>query len=188
MGADVAASPHCPFAGIFALRFGCLLREASKDDRSNRSSSLSLRSPFETRASFGVPASRRWCLCLAAPTFAPESFERRSGLNRSSNLISPGSSRSSRFGQFPRGLPAQGRNPGGSPLGRSGTCVPCSRSFRSRKPKPRFRPAAGSLAEASVPPDKPLDRDPLVCLFAAPGPKPGPARRSGQASSPVALR
>ena len=103
-------------------------------------------------------------LCLAARTFAPESFERRSGLNRSSNLISPGSSRSLRFGQFPRGLPAQGRNPGGSPLGGSGTRVPCSRTFRSRKPKPRFRPAAGSLAEALVPPGRPLDRDPLACL------------------------
>ena len=40
MGADVAASPHCPFAGTLSLRFGRSLREASKDDRPNRGSSL----------------------------------------------------------------------------------------------------------------------------------------------------
>jgi hypothetical protein len=72
--------------------------------------------------------------------------------------------------------PRQGRSPGGSPLGRSGTVVPNSRRRRRRsrssvpppagKPWPKPQPclAGHGLASSS-------------CRFAAPGPKPGPARQ-----------
>ena len=129
MGADVAAGPHCPFAGTWPGRRGVPHRAVSRDGASNRG--------------FQAP-------------LPPGSF---SGRSRS---------------RFPRGLPDQGRSPGGSPFGGSEltSLFPPSRS-RGRsfgsvdggilRPKPPVRLTA-------------MDRSPGPVAFAAPGPKPGPAR------------
>lgn len=62
--------------------------------------------------------------------------------------IPPGSVRSLRSFGVPRGLPAQGRGPGGSPLGRSGTRVPvpapCDSESRS------FGPVGGGILGRSL--------------------------------------
>ena len=79
----------------------------------------------------------------------------------------------SRF-RFPRWLPDQGRSPGGSPLGGLELAFRFPPS-RFRKPKPSVPQPAGSSAEASVPPGSPGPKS-WACRFAAPGPKPGPAR------------
>jgi hypothetical protein len=77
--------------------------------------------------------------------------------------------------RFPRWLPDQGRSPGGSPLGGFGTHVP----LPAAGPLCRSiaRRGAGSLAEASVPPGSPWTEILGPAGFAAPGPKPGPARQ-----------
>ncbi|MEA3029628.1 MAG: hypothetical protein QOG13_953 [Sphingomonadales bacterium] len=86
----------------------------------------------------------------------------------------------SRFGVSPL-APRQGRSPDGSPLGGFGTCVPLpatsdprpkpwSRKWPDPRPKPWFRLTA-------------MDRNPGSAGFAAPGPKPGPARQIRSRSS-----
>ena len=89
--------------------------------------------------------------------------------------LPPGSFSGRSRSRFPRGLPDQGRSPGGSPFGGSEltSLFPPSRSLgRSSgsgdggilRPKPPVRLTA-------------MDRSPGSAGFAAPGPKPGPARQ-----------
>jgi hypothetical protein len=143
MGADVAASPHCPVAGILAFRL---------------------------------------------ERCAPGSFEGRSSANGSTSILPGSRSRLAPGSVFPR---AHRSGPGTLAVRRSADqefaslFSPLPRpevrylgSFRQRdpRPKPRFRLTGCGSRPSSLP------------SFAAPGPKPGPARRSGQARSPVTLR
>ena len=61
--------------------------------------------------------------------------------------------------RFPRWLPAQGRSPGGSPLGGSELAF-LFPPWRSHEPKHLKARPAGSSAEASVPPDMVMSRSP----------------------------
>ena len=77
--------------------------------------------------------------------------------------------------------PRQGRSPGGSPLGRSGTGVPIPAVTSLCRSIGRIRRV--SMAEAWVSASTVHGLASLVCRFAAPGPKPSPARRSRNRSS-----
>jgi hypothetical protein len=135
MGAGVAASPHCPAAGV-------------------------------TKP--GRRGSPPWAFSRIGPE--PGAREPISGVLRKLALrpVSPLA-------------PRQGRSPGGSPLGRSGTGVPipavsglCRSIGRQRRV---------SMAEAWVSASAVHELASWVCRFAAPGPKPGPARRLRSRSS-----
>ena len=132
MGAGVAASPHCPFAG-------------------------------DTKP--GRRGSPRW----AVSRCGPEPGARAPILRGPSGACAPSG--------FPAGSPSgpkpwrfaawQIRNRG------SGSCCPAD-----PPPKHRFRVSAGlPLAEASGLPGSPWTCVPGSAGFAAPGPKPGPARQ-----------
>lgn len=80
--------------------------------------------------------------------------------NRVLVSLPPGSILGRSLVRFPRGLPAQGRSPGGSPLGGFGTRVPLPCLPRHQGPKPVISLRAGSSAEALVPPGMVISRSP----------------------------
>lgn len=144
MGAGVAASPHCPFAG-------------------------------DTRP--GRRGSPQWAFSRNGP---------EPGARTPSSGVLPALARLSVSPWAPR----QGRSPGGSPVGSTGTGVPVSCLPTNPQPKHRFAIQQGAFGRSLQPAWRSMDLRPRSAVFAAPGPKPGPARRFGAEalSPPVAAR
>ena len=100
--------------------------------------------------------------------------------------LPPGSFSGRSRSRFPRGLPDQGRSPGGSPFGGSEltSLFPPSRSLGRS-----FGSVDGGILGRSLGFRlAAMDRDPGSADFAAPGPKPGPARSVGAEALPFRWR
>ena len=95
--------------------------------------------------------------------------------------LPPGSFSGRSRSRFPRGLPDQGRSPGGSPFGGSEltSLFPPSRSLGRSSGSVDGGILGRSLGFRLTA----MDRSPGSAGFAAPGPKPGPARQFRSRSS-----
>ena len=144
--------------------------------------------PLPAKSRGGIGGIKKWGLALPPAPTVPSRLVTKPG-RRGSPLggfeaASEPGARAAISGVLPKlallpvspRAPRQGRSPGGSPFGRSGTGVPfptgceagAEARFHRRQdlpwPKPRACLTVHRLAS-------------WVCRFAAPGPKPGPARR-----------
>jgi len=100
--------------------------------------------------------------------------------------LPPGSISGRSRKRFPRGLPDQGRSPGGSPFGGSEltSLFPPSRSLGRSSGSDDGGILGRSLGFRLTA----MDRNPGTAGFAAPGPKPGPARSVGAEALPFRWR